>query len=157
MELHELIPKDKIFIFERSPGDKMEMMNSLLDMCVQSSGIDSKFRDPIWKTLFEREMSMSTGIGLGVAIPHCSTEHVQDVKGVLALLKEGVDFQSVDDEPVRIIVLLLLPKNKFEKHIKTLASIARMFNDESFRKSILKARTAEEAWKILQEESRNKS
>jgi mannitol/fructose-specific phosphotransferase system IIA component (Ntr-type) len=72
---------------------------------------------------------------------------------MLAILREGMDFQAIDDVPVRIIVLLLLPKNKFEKHIKTLASVARLFNNEQFRLRILQAKDNEEILSILHEAS----
>lgn len=152
MELHELIKKENIQIFEEPPPDKIRLLKDLLECCVANSEL-RKLKDTIWETLLEREKSMSTGIGLGVAIPHCSTKHVSEVHGILALLKHGIDFQAVDEQPVRIIVLLLMPKDKFDKHIKTLASIARLFNNEDFRQRILSAASAGEAHEILINES----
>ena len=93
---------------------------------------------------------MSTGIGLGVAIPHCSSEWVDDVVVSLAVLTRPLEFQAVDDEPVQIVVLLLMPRNRFDRHIKTLASIARMFNDEGFRQKILNAESEEAIYELIQ-------
>ena len=151
MDFQELIPEEKILLIEEPEEDKFQLMKQVLDQCASTDGL--KHTDKIWDTLLERENSMSTGIGLGVAIPHCSTEHVTDVHAMLTLLKKGIDFQAVDDVPVRIIVLLLMPKNKFEKHIKTLASIARLFNNESFREKILMADSPAEALNLLQNEA----
>ena len=150
MDLSELIPLEKIFFIEKKYGDKLEILEELLDLNLDNTQA-VKYREQIWKTLLEREMSISTGIGLGVAIPHCSTPYVKDVQALLALVKGGINFQSVDDEPVQIIILLLLPKNKFEKHIKTLAHIARSFNEEAFRKKLLQVKSKEEAFKVISE------
>jgi len=156
MEITEIIPQKNILMMEAAREDKQELLREVLESTVKDTDLE-KCKEDLWRTLLERERSMSTGIGLGVAIPHCSSEFVHDVKGFLVLLKKGIDFQAVDDEPVRIIVLLLLPKNKFEKHIKTLASIARLFNDETFRKKILKARTSEEVFELIQNETKAKN
>ena len=154
MQLHELIRESDIKIYEHPPADKIELLRELLGWCTDKSDLE-KSKSIIWETLIEREKSMSTGIGLGVAIPHCSTKHVSEIHGILALLKEGIDFQAVDEQPVRIIVLLLMPKDKFDKHIKTLATIARLFNNEGFREKILKVSTSLEAHELLKQESGN--
>jgi len=148
MELHEIITPEKILLIEETGLAKEEVLHRIFNECIASSDV-TKHEAEIWNTLLERERSMSTGIGQGVAIPHCSTEYVQNLLPVLAILKEGIDFQAIDDIPVRIIILLLLPKNKFEKHIKTLASIARVFNGEEFRKEILVAKTPAEVYDII--------
>lgn len=154
MELQDLITVENIRIVRDPASDKMEFLHDLLDYCLKTSE-QSKNKDQIWKTLIEREMSMSTGIGLGVAVPHCSSDHVRDVTISIAVIPDGIDFQAVDNEPVRIVVLLLLPKNKFEKHIKTLASIARMFNDRKFRDRILAAKSEKEVESILKSSAEN--
>ncbi len=148
MELHELISEKNIFVLETAPESKEELLALVLKDCLICHGQSTDYA-AIWDTLLERERSMSTGIGQGVAIPHCSTDAVTDVRGVLVLLREGVDFESLDDDPVRIIVLMLMPKNKFDRHIKTLAAVARTFNDPAFRKGILEARTPAEAHAFL--------
>ena len=122
----------------------------LFDVAARTSGLSDHI-DVIRGALLEREASMSTGIGQGVAIPHCSSEYVSEVHGALALLPRGIEFQSVDEEPVRVAVLLLLPKNKFEKHIKTLAAVARLFNNQDFRETILGSTSPERAAELIAE------
>ncbi|MBI3395593.1 MAG: PTS sugar transporter subunit IIA [Spirochaetia bacterium] len=148
MELFELIPPDRIKVVDGTFPNKEEFLRFLLDSCCEKSGLTAVEED-IWTTLLEREQSMSTGIGLGVAIPHCSTDQVNDCLIQLVVLKQGIDFASVDDEPVRIAVLILMPKDKFERHIKTLAAIARLFNDASFRNKVLASETPEEIHALL--------
>lgn len=156
MDLPDLLPPEKIRILEQSFESKDEFLKFLVDeACGAFQLVDVKAE--VLAALMERENSMSTGIGLGIAIPHASTPHVSDCNAFLAILKKGVEFQSVDNEPVRIAVLLLLPRDKFERHIKTLASIARLFNDVEFRKHVLTAPTPEAVHDLIKSESAAKT
>jgi PTS system fructose-specific IIA component len=154
MELHELLTPERIMIIDDVQTKKEDVLREIYRRCQSISGF-KEHSDEIWVNLLEREKSMSTGIGLGIAIPHCSTEFVTDVVAMLALVKNGVDFQAIDDIPVKIIILLLLPKNKFEKHIKTLASVAKLFNDEKIRESILRAAEPAEIFHIIERETKS--
>ncbi len=148
MQVQEVIPENRLYHIEQEFDDKIQLIEYLFDRCIEGTVL-TEHRESIWQTLLEREQSMSTGIGVGVAIPHCSSEYVPDVFGVAAVLKNGVDFQAVDDVPVRIVVLLLMPKKKFEKHIKVLAAVAKLFNNESVRAEVLAAENAGEAYRIM--------
>lgn len=150
MDLAEIIPENRVLIVKKKYTNKYRLLEYLLDRCVADTDIANK-RDVIWQTLQEREESMSTGIGLGVAIPHCSSEFVNDGLGLMAVTKQGIDFQAVDDQPVRIIVLLLMPQKRFEKHIKILATIARVFNDEKIRQKVLKTEDPAQIYRIVAE------
>ena len=149
MELQELLTSNSVFRYEQRSDDKLEFMKDMLGRTLKGTAMQPNL-EKIWEGLREREVSMSTGIGLGVAIPHCSSEWVEDVIVSLAVLGEPLEFQAVDDEPVQIVVLLLMPRNRFDRHIKTLASIARMFNDESFRKKIVGASDEEQIFELIQ-------
>ncbi len=156
MDLPDLLPADKIRILDQSFETKDKFLEFLVDeACAAFDLVEVK--SEVLGALMERENSMSTGIGLGIAIPHCSTPHVSDCNAFLAIVKKGVEFQSVDNEPVRIAVLLLLPRDKFERHIKTLASIARLFNDVDFRKHVLTADTPEAIHDLIKSESAAKT
>ncbi|MBU45760.1 MAG: PTS sugar transporter subunit IIA [Spirochaetaceae bacterium] len=149
MELQELLTSESVYRYTDHGEDKLEFLKDMLSRTLAVRGHDSNL-EKVWEALREREVSMSTGIGLGVAIPHCSSEWVDEVLVSLAVLTDPLEFQAVDDEPVQIVVLLLMPRNRFDKHIKTLASIARMFNDESFRQKILKASSEQEIFELIQ-------
>jgi PTS system fructose-specific IIA component len=92
---------------------------------------------------------MSTGIGNGVAIPHCSTTKVSEITTVMALSPKGINFEAIDNEPVKIIILLIVPKDKLTQHIKTLANIAKMMSDVKLREEILSLKTADAILKTL--------
>lgn len=143
MELKDIIPPDRIFYIERSFKSKEELLSHLLELLLKKDGLEAH-KDQVLKVLLERESSMSTGIGQGIAIPHCSTDFEKDLSAVLAVLKKPIEFQAVDEQPVQIVILLVLPKDRFEKHIKTLAAIARQFNDSVFRKKVAGAASVDE-------------
>lgn len=156
MDLQDVLPENRFTLIEEPFTDKVDLIETLFDRCIEGTVV-VEHRESIWQTLLERERSMSTGIGLGVAIPHCSSEYVPDVFSYGAVLRQGVDFQAVDEIPVRIVILLLMPKKKFEKHIKILAAIARLFNDEKVRSQVLDAATAEEAYAVISRESQQRA
>jgi mannitol/fructose-specific phosphotransferase system IIA component (Ntr-type) len=149
MELKEIISENRTLYLDRAYGSKRELLSELLDHLLAQDGLLAH-KAEILQTLVDREESMSTGIGQGIAIPHCSTAHEKDLSALLAVLKHPIDYQSVDEDPVRILILLLLPKDRFEKHIKTLAAIARQFNDPAFRQEIASAESAEAIYQLVQ-------
>lgn len=153
MDLSEVIKPEKIFRLEEHYDNKINLLKELLSKSIEDTQVADQF-DGLWQALHEREVSMSTGIGLGVAIPHCSTEIVHDVYASLAILDHKIEFEAVDDLPVQIVVLLLMPRERFERHIKTLASIARMFNDEDFRKHVLSEKSPEKIHEMIREHSK---
>ncbi|MFN3603789.1 MAG: PTS sugar transporter subunit IIA [Leptonema sp. (in: bacteria)] len=149
MKFYELIKENNIFYYETLPTkDKFEFLKIILEKTLQDTSAKNKF-DIIWKSLLEREQAMSTGIGGGLAIPHCTTEHVKEIISSLTLLKEDLDFQSLDTTPVRIIVLLIISRNNFDSHIKALASVAKTFQNQEIKKKILNANSPQEIYQII--------
>jgi PTS system fructose-specific IIA component len=87
---------------------------------------------------------MSTGIGSGVAIPHCSVGIVDELKVVIGLSKNGIMFDAIDKQPVHIFILLIVPKEKFQDHIKTLALIAKTLNLKDERDKFIQSNSHSE-------------
>jgi len=100
----------------------------------------------------EREKLGSTGIGQGVAIPHGKTDVLHEQIGVLGISHKGIEFNSLDGEPVHIIFLLVGPVEVAGQHLKALSKISRLFKDKFLRQSIKDAVAVEEVIKIIQEE-----
>ena len=145
MHVADLLTADRIALLaEPWSGDKFELLRHALELATNSAGLDASL-ETIWQPLHEREESMSTGIGQAVAIPHCSTDAVSEVLAFALILKHGVDFDSIDGQPVHIVVLLVTPKSDFDRHIKVLAAVARLFNDHSNRAQFLSTGDAEAA------------
>ncbi|NUQ81149.1 MAG: PTS sugar transporter subunit IIA [Bacteroidetes bacterium] len=103
-------------------------------------------------SVFEREKQMSTGVGKGFAIPHGKSDGVTDIAISLALLKTPIDFQSLDGEPVRLIVLLAARDTMVNMHIKLLSRISRLMNKDEFRHKLQLSESADDLYKLLREE-----
>ena len=85
----------------------------------------------------------------GIAIPHTSTMLVSNVVGLIGISKAGIPFESLDGQPAQIIVLLVIPRDKFQQHVRTLAGIARLFNHEQMADALKDAKSSEEAMEII--------
>lgn len=156
MELYELITEDRIYRLDPQDADKYKMIAQVLRRLCKSAKLQ-EFEDEILEAMLKRENSMSTGIGSGIALPHCSTPHVADPIGSLVILESPLEFQAIDDLPVRIMVMMLLPENKFDRHIKTLAGIAKLFNDASFREHLLEIKEEPEIFECISLECSKRS
>ncbi|SFR42532.1 PTS IIA-like nitrogen-regulatory protein PtsN [Marinobacter gudaonensis] len=86
----------------------------------------------IFNNLIARERLGSTGIGQGIAIPHCRLEGLDHVVGVLMTLEESVDFDAIDNQPVDLIFALIVPKEATSEHLELLSQLAEKFNERSF-------------------------
>lgn len=86
----------------------------------------------IFNNLVSRERLGSTGIGQGIAIPHCRLEGCDHVVGVLMTLEEGVDFDAIDNQPVDLLFTLIVPKEATSEHLELLSQLAEKFNDRAF-------------------------
>jgi hypothetical protein len=84
---------------------------------VNTSKIRSEHREAIVAVVKKRESSMSTGIGFGIGIPHASTDLIQEVVGALGRSKKGIEFDALDNQPVNLVVLFLVPQGQFQKHL----------------------------------------
>ena len=150
MNISELLKKANI-ILKSQARNKWNVIDELVDLAVKNRDLLPENKDSVKKALYDREKSMSTAIGNGVAIPHCTSMNVQDLVFMLAISQEGIDFDAIDNQPVKIIILIVVPKNKLTQHIKTLANIARMMNNDSLRNRLLNFKTPESILKAVRE------
>ncbi len=148
MSLLENLKKHNILV-KPAAKNRWEIIEEMIDLAVKNRELSPEDAEPIKSALIEREKSMSTGIGNGVAIPHCSTSKVSNIVTVIATMPKGLNFDSIDNEPVRIVILLIVPKEKLSQHIKTLASIAKMMSDSDLREKLLEQKTADSILKTL--------
>jgi PTS system nitrogen regulatory IIA component len=108
--------------------------------------------DELVRVLMEREGLGSTGIGDGVAIPHGKMSHLQEMIVSFGRSQQGVDFQSMDNKPVRLFFLLLAPADKSGDHLKTLARISRILKNPALRDDLLRAANHEDIRRLIREE-----
>lgn len=88
--------------------------------------------------IFDREEKGSTGIGAGLAIPHCRTTHVKDILISVGRKQNGVDFDSIDDSKAQIFFMLAIPKDKMQTYIKIISKLTRILNSNGFKEKFLK-------------------
>jgi fructose-specific phosphotransferase system IIA component len=133
------------------PGSsKDEIINAMIDLAASQDKVVDK--EKLRAAIFEREKIMSTGVGSGFAIPHGKTDAVNDIVAAFAVTAQPIDYQSLDEQPVRIVFLLVGRDNMVGPHIKLLSRISRLMNKEEFRVKLLEAKTPLEILEIFRKE-----
>ena len=131
---------------------KKEVIRELLDLFIKSGEIKPKDKDKVIKVLLEREALGSTGIGLGIGIPHGKFAGVKKLIGACGISRKGVDFESLDGEKVYIFFLLIAPIDSAGPHLKALAKISRLLKDKFVRDRLKNAEDELEIKKIIEQE-----
>jgi PTS system nitrogen regulatory IIA component len=129
------------------PGvSKKRILKTISDLISANSG--ELQADDIFNALMAREQLGSTGLGNGIAIPHCRVAQCQDIIGTLITLETAVDFDALDGKPVDILFILIVPELQHDEHIKTLAGLAKLFKDEDFCETLRHTHDSEELYKL---------
>ena len=134
---------------EMQATDRWAAIVELVDLLVGAGKIAAADRDGILADLRKREESMSTGIGFGIAIPHTSSPRVSGVVAAFGRSSKGIEFEALDNAPVRFIVLFVVPMDEFQTHLRTLAAIAKFLNDRGVRDRLAAAGTTQEILAIF--------
>ncbi len=100
--------------------------------------------DSIFEKLIARERLGSTGVGKGIAIPHCKCENIRNISCCLITLNEAVDFDAIDNNPVDILFVLVVPEASCNQHLETLANLAKLMENAEYRNQLRQALTSEE-------------
>ena len=132
--------------------DKWDAIAQLIDVLATAKEIKMQHKDKITEVVFDRERSMSTGMERGIAIPHANSSLIEEAVGAIGISKTGIPFESLDGKPTQIIILLVIPKDKFQQHVRTLAGIARLFNHDQMTSALRSASSSEEAMEIIRAE-----
>jgi fructose-specific phosphotransferase system IIA component len=137
------------FVRTNLPGtSKEEIIDSMIRLIGNSRNVLDK--DKVRQAIFEREKIMSTGVGNGFAIPHGKTNAVKDIVAAFAITEHPVDYQALDEQPVRLVFLLVGRDSLVGPHIKLLSRISRLMNKEEFRKELLMSKTPKEVIELFQ-------
>jgi len=155
MDLADILSKDQI-VTELRASTRWEAIDELVGNLVDTGKIKPEHRDAIIAVVRKRENSMSTGIGFGIGIPHASTDLIQEVVGALGRSKTGVNFEALDNQPVKLVMLFLVPQGQFQKHLHTLANIAKLLHKAEFRKALENAPDAEAMLALIKESTGKK-
>jgi mannitol/fructose-specific phosphotransferase system IIA component (Ntr-type) len=148
MNLGDILQKEQI-ITELNASNRWEAIDELINKLVESGKVKPETREQIAAVVKKRETSMSTGIGFGIGIPHASTDLIYEVVGEFGRSAKGVNFDALDNQPVHLVMLFLVPQGQFQKHLHTLANIAKLLHNKDFRAALLAAPDAEAMMKII--------
>ena len=152
MTLGNLLSADTI-LPEMQATERYAAIAELVSLLVRHGQIAETDRDPVLAALRAREETMSTGIGFGIGIPHASTDLIYEVVGAFGRSKGGVNFEALDNQPVNLIMLFLVPQGQFQKHLHTLAKIAKLLHKKEFRQALEVAPDAQAMYQIIRTES----
>ena len=141
MKIIELLDKKSISL-EAAPKSKSEALDLAVDLMAESGKIKDK--EAYKKLVYAREEESTTGVGEGIAIPHGKGDCV-DKPGLAAMvIKDGVDFEALDEEPVNILFLIAAPDTEDNVHLDVLSKLSMMLMDEDFRNSLINAKDVDE-------------
>ncbi len=148
MKLAKLLTADQI-ILDMKAVAHWPAITELVDHLVETRRLPLAHRGEILSALKAREDQVSTGIGSGVAIPHAFSDDIEEVVAVFGRSKVGIDFEAIDNAPVHLIILFIVPRKDYHLHLRTLAAIAKMFTNCEVRRQLVKAETRDEILAIL--------
>lgn len=131
---------------------KEEIIRELVGLLVKAGSIREKDVSKLVQILMKRESLGSTGIGQGVAIPHGKSDCVSKLVAAFGVARSGVNFDSLDSEPVHLFFLLVAPEDSAGPHLKALARISRLLKDKHFRDGLRAAKDEKLLVKIIREE-----
>ena len=152
MDLGDILSPEQINP-DLQASDRWQAIEELINRLVECARIKPEHREAILGVVKKRESSMSTGIGFGVGIPHASTDLISEVVGAFGRSKRGVNFDALDNQPVNLVMLFLVPQGQFQKHLHTLARIAKLLHRKEFRQALLEAPDAETMYRTIKSES----
>ncbi len=146
MNLLELLTPECI----RAPleaTDKRGVIDELVDLLVEQGKVTDgeSLKNAVWT----REQTRTTGIGHGLAIPHGKCAGLNGMAMAIGKPAEPLDFQAIDDRPVRLVVLLASPPDRTSDHIQALARVSRLMTSESFREKVYEAETPQEIYELI--------
>src|SRR5436853_5126343 len=150
MDLGDILTPEQI-ITDLQATNRWEAIDELINNLVSTGKIKPEHHDAIASVVKKRESSMSTGIGFGIGIPHASTDLIYEVVGALGRSKKGVSFDALDNQPVNLVMLFLVPQGQFQKHLHTLANIAKLLHKKEFRHALEQAGNAEDMHRVIKE------
>ena len=150
MKLSELI-QESLVELPLQAADKWQALATIARVPVRAGCYPESMVETVEQALVVREKSMTTGMEHGIAIPHAAIDGIEDLVAVLGLNPAGIPFETLDGEPARIVIGLVIPRSKKLAHIKTLAEIAKLLSKSEVRARLLSCTSAAEAVSALGE------
>lgn len=149
MKISEILSEDLVNP-RLQANTKEEIIDGMIELVARSEKVLDKAK--VREAIFEREKIMSTGVGNGFAIPHGKTDAVTDVVAAFGITEKPIDYESLDEQPVRLVFLLVGKDSMVGPHIKLLSRISRLMNKEEFRAKLLETKTVQEILETFRQE-----
>jgi mannitol/fructose-specific phosphotransferase system IIA component (Ntr-type) len=130
-------------------GTKEEVIREMVRALHDAGQFPNTDLDDVVKAVLRREELGSTGIGRGIAIPHSRHPSVGQLVGSLGLSKAGIDFKSIDGEPVHIFVLLISPQDRPGDHLRALENVVQAMKDDVFVQALKACETQAQVWELI--------
>lgn len=147
-DIHQLLRPATVHI-GLTGADKAAVINALVDLLRDHDAIDSL--EAVREAIFEREKVMSTGVGKMLGLPHAKTAAARETVAAFATTADPIDFGAIDDQPVRLMFLLVGPEADKSRHIKILGRISRLVSRDRVREQLLNVETPDEVIRILKD------
>ena len=149
MKISDILTEDLV-VAGLKGSSKNDIIDAMVDLVALSPKVIDK--EKVRSAILERERIMSTGVGNGFAIPHGKTDAVSEIVAAFAVTEEEIDYDSLDEKPVRLVFLLVGKDNLVGPHIKLLSRISRLMNKEEFRKRLLLVSSPKEIIDLFRQE-----
>jgi PTS system fructose-specific IIA component len=146
MQVIELLSRETVRVGLEG-SDKTSVIEAMVELLADDPAV--KDLDEVRRVVLEREEMMSTGVGKGLALPHGKTSAVTGNVAALALTRLPVDFEAIDDQPVRLVFLLVGTPDSKSLHVKILSRISRLMNRDDVRQRMVAARTDQELYQAV--------
>lgn len=146
MKISELLCKETINLNLKG-NNKEEVINNLVDILADAGKVNNKglYKEKIW----ERENSSSTGIGEGIGIPHAKTSAVTNAALAMGIIRDGVEFDSLDGAPVNLVFMIAAPEGANNEHLETLSKLSVLLMNPDFKDGLFKTKSADEVLALI--------
>lgn len=149
VKVSDYLDEDLIFFVEEKKRD--DLLYKLVSHLHEKKKLKNK--EPFYKAILEREKIVSTGIGMGVAIPHAKLKEVPEFFIAVGIQKEGVEWNALDDKPVQLVFMIAGPDNRQTEYIQILSSLTYALKQEGVKEKILQAKSPSQVLSLLQDSS----
>lgn len=139
-KLSEMITKDRIIDLKNKT--KQDILKEMVDIIATAPEVTDK--NDFYISIMKREKIMSTGIGIGLAVPHVKIDSVTDFVMAIGRKKEGIDFDSLDGKPVYLVIMIGANTEQRDDYLKVLAKISLLLKNQEFRENIVNAKNPDE-------------
>ena len=147
--------KPEAIIAGLAAKDKESVIRELVSSLISTGQLKEEETNSIVEAIMKREELGSTGIGRGIAVPHTKHPSVDQIVGTVGVSTDGVEFQSLDGEPVQLFFLLISPPDRPGDHLRALENISRQLRDEMFCRFLKQSKNAADIQQLLEEADNN--